>query len=45
MKPKYVHLMEVEREFLEAFSFIISSSYYLEEEDFFKLLEALKVAY
>lgn len=36
--------MEVEREFLEAFSLIIKSSYFLEECDFFELLKTLKVS-
>jgi len=39
--PRHVPLLEVEREFLEAFSLIISSSYYIEEEDLFALLDTL----
>ena len=40
-----MRILEVEREFLEAFSLIISSSYYIEEDDFFSLLRVLKVSY
>ena len=36
--------MEVEREFLDTFSVIISSGYYIEEKDFFNLLSILRVS-
>ena len=36
--------MEVEREFMDAFSVVISSGYYIEEEDFYNLLKILKVS-
>lgn len=36
--------MEVEREFMDALSVIISSDYYLEEDDFIKLIKSLKVS-
>ena len=42
---KHVRLMEVEREFLEAFSVIIQSSYFIEEEDFMALIGTLNVSY
>ena len=36
--------MEVEREFMDAFSVVISSGYFLEQEDFYNLLRMLKVS-
>ena len=40
----YVRPMEVEREFLDAFSVIIESGYYMEQEDFLELLDMLEVS-
>ena len=35
--------MEAEREFLDAFSVVISSGYHLEEADFFSLIKLIRV--
>ena len=40
----YIRPMEVEREFLDSFSVILSSGYYIEEKDFFNLLSILRVS-
>jgi len=36
--------MEVERAFMDAFSVIITSGYFLEQNDFFALLNSLRVS-
>ena len=38
---RHVRVMEVEREFLEAFAVIVQSSYFIEETDFHQLLATL----
>ena len=37
--------MEVEREFLDAFSVIVSSGYFIEQEDFLNLISILNVSH
>ena len=37
--------MEVEREFMDAFSIIVTSGYFLEQEDFLNLVSLLQVSY
>ena len=39
----YIRPMEVEREFLDAFSIIIQSGYFLEQDDFLELIKILDV--
>ena len=41
----YIRPMEVEREFLDAFSVIVSSGYFIEQEDFLNLISILNVSH
>lgn len=42
---EFTRPMEVEREFLDVLSIIVSSGYFLEQDDFLNLIEILQVSY